>query len=332
MKHNFFLSILRGPAQVIFQANALTGALILLGICVGAIASGKWEIAVGAPLGLLVSHLTGLFLRLPKDEGVAGLWGFNGVLVGCAIPTFVAPSPLMWIVVVLCSAMTTWVRVGLNLVGAAHKVNSLTFPFVLCTWLFLASSRLLDGMDGVGLSHPMLPAIHHFDSSALLPSTLLEAIEWPLRGVAQIMLSDSAVVGLTILIALAINSPRASLWTLVGSVIGTYGAIWAGGSQVAVESGLYGYSPALTAVALGAVFYPSSVGSAIWATLGAIVTLFVQAATNLLLEPLGLPALTAPFCITTWLFLLPLLSFAPNHKADHSSWHKEKSSTADSNN
>jgi urea transporter len=239
--------------------------------------------------------------------------------------TFLGNTPLGWLALVLCAAMTTWVRKGLDRVGATHKVSSFTFPFVLGTWIFLAAARVLAGLDEVGLSHPMLPAIHHLDAVATAPASLWEWIEWPLKGISQIMLIDSWVTGALFLLGLLLSSPWAALWAFVGSAIGTYGALLFGGSEIAISSGLYGFSPALTAIALGSVFYKPSWRSAIWAAIGAMVTLFVQAATNVFLEPLGLPALTAPFCLTTWLFLLPLLKF-DKHKVeeeDHSTWHRK---------
>jgi urea transporter len=36
-----------------------------------------------------------------------------------------------------------------------------------------------------------------------------------------------------------------------------------------------------------------------------VVTVFVQAAMNAWMLPYSIATLTAPFCITTWLFLLP---------------------------
>lgn len=320
----FFLQLLRAPSQVMFQRSAIGGVLIMAGIFWGAIAGGHAEVAIGAIVGAVVSTLTGHLLRLPADEGEAGLWGFNGVLVGCAFMTFLGSTPLSWAALLFASAMSTWVRHGLDRVGSAHKVSSFTFPFVLCTWLFMAAARLLSGLDEVGLSHPMLPAIHTFDSPAQPPASLLQAIEWPLRGVGQIMLLDSWVTGLLFLLGLLLSNPWAALWAFVGSAVGTYGALLYGAGESVVSSGLYGFSPALTAIALGCTFYPPSWRSALWALLGAAATLFVQAATNLALEPLGLPALTAPFCLTAWLFLLPRLSLVPSHTAeapDHSFWH-----------
>ncbi len=325
-------TLLRGPAQVMFQPNATTGVLFLAGIFWGAIASGHAEVAVGGLTGLVVATLTGYILRLPTDDGQMGLWGFNGTLVGCAMMTFLGSTPLSWMALVLSSAMTTWVREGLNRIGATHKVNSFTFPFVLCTWLFLAASRVLVGLDEVALSHPMLPAIHHYDLSASGPESLWEGVMWVLRGVGQIMLLGDWVTGLLFVVGLAIASPWAALWALIGSGIGTYGALLYGASEVAVESGLYGFSPALTAIALGCVFYRPSWRSALWAVVGTITTIFAQAAMNVLLYPLGLPALTAPFCLTTWLFLLPLLHIEGKEEVDHTHWHKKHTPTTNMSN
>ncbi len=321
-----FMAILKGPAQVMFQPKTATGVLFLVGIFLGSITNHTPEVAFGGLAALVISTLTGYLLGLPLHEGEAGLWGFNGLLVGCALMTFLGNTPLGWLALLLCAAMTTWVRRGLDRVGASHKVSSFTFPFVLCTWIFLAAARVFSGLDEVGLSHPMLPAIHHFDTVASAPATLWEGIEWVLEGISQIMLLDSWQTGALFLLGLLVSSPWAALWAFVGSAIGTYGALLFGGSEVAVSSGLYGFSPALSAIALGAVFYHPSWRSALWAALGATATLFVQAATNVFLEPLGLPALTAPFCLTTWLFLLPLLKFDKRkaEEEDHSTWYRKE--------
>lgn len=100
-----------------------------------------------------------------------------------------------------------------------------------------------------------------------------------------------------------------------------------------VTSGLYGFSAVLTGIALGCTFYKPNLRSAIWTVLGIIVTVFVQGAMNALLGPFGIATLTAPFCITTWLFLLPRLNIdnptphdesSKHLRPDHSQWHKRK--------
>ena len=110
----FLRILLRGAAQVMFQCNAWCGLLFLAGIFWGAYSSGLPEVAWGALLGVMVSTATGFILNLQPEEGQEGLWGFNGILVGCAFPTFLGDTIWMWIALALCAALTTWVRTGLN--------------------------------------------------------------------------------------------------------------------------------------------------------------------------------------------------------------------------
>ena len=79
----------------------------------------------------------------------------------------------------------------------------------------------------------------------------------------------------------------------------------------------------LTAIALATVFYKPNFRSALWAVLGILVTVFVQAGMYMLMAPVGIATLTGPFCITTWLFLLPLVRFDDEERPDHSNWYPE---------
>ena len=114
--------LLRGAGQVMFQNNAWTGLFFLAGIFYGAVSGGTPLVAWGALLGLVVSTMTGYLLGLPETDGNQGLWGFNGILVGCAFPTFLGNTLYVWLALVLCAALTTWVRAGFN--------NILTLYFV----------------------------------------------------------------------------------------------------------------------------------------------------------------------------------------------------------
>jgi urea transporter len=61
----------------------------------------------------------------------------------------------------------------------------------------------------------------------------------------------------------------------------------------------------LTAVALGTVFNKPGLRVAVYAALGTVFTVVAQAAFNVALTPLAIPALTGPFVLVTWMFLLP---------------------------
>ena len=132
------------------------------------------------------------------------------------------------------------------------------------------------------------------------------------------------------LIGLLLSSPWAALWAAIGSALGAVVAAVLGASGANIAHGLYGFSAVLTAIALATVFYKPSLRSAIWALIGIVATVVVQAAMNVMMMPVGIATLTAPFCITTWLFLMPMYKF-DSDEPDHSSWHdkpKRVSTTA----
>ena len=314
-------TLLRGAGQVMFQNNAWTGLLFLAGICWGSWQSGMLIVFWGALAGLIVSTATGCLLRFPCRDGEQGLWGFNGILVGCALPTFLGNTGWMWLALVLCAALTTWVRAGLNKVMAPWRINSLTFPFVLCTWFFLLAARVLHGLPPTHMADPALPeAVATAVGGSL---RFVDLLVWWLKGIAQVFLIDSWVTGLLFLAGLAIGNWRAALWAAVGSAAALCLALLFGAPRADIAEGLYGFSPVLTAIALATVFYRPGWRSAVWALLGIAVTLFVQAGMHVLFEPLGMATLTGPFCVTTWLFLLPLIVFDEQQHPDHSNWDAE---------
>lgn len=304
-------STLRGSGQVMFQQSAWTGILFLAGIFWGAYECHTPAVAWGAVVGLVASTIAGYIVSSDKSPGEAGLWGFNGILVGCAFPTFLASTWQMWLALIFCSMLTTWVRTGMNNVMAPWKVNSLTFPFVLLTWFFLFASRMMDGISPDGLS---VPTLTEHVSTALDTSFGNLIIYW-LKGISQVFLINSWVTGLFFLAALAVCSRWAALWGALGSAISLAIAIIFKADAGDIASGLFGFSPVLTAIALGCTFYHPCWRSALWSITGIIATVFVQAGMDAFFAPFGLPTLTGPFCVTTWLFLLPQFRFTPTPEA-----------------
>lgn len=315
---DFIKVMLRGTGQVMFQNNVWTGLLFLCGIFWGAYETHTEIVSWGALLGLAVSSLTGYLLGYPTGDGEQGLWGFNGVLVGCALPTFMGNTWQMWVMLVICSALTVWVRNGMNKVMSSWKINSLTFPFVLCTWIFLMAAHAMHDM-------PVEHIAHAAAGDAVIASESLrfaDVVAGWLRGVAQVFLIDSWWTGILFLIGLAVSNLWAAIWAAIGSAAAIAVAMVFGAPASDVAAGLYGFSPVLTAIALATVFYRPNWRSAVWTLIGIVVTVFMQAAMNILVEPFGVATFTAPFCITTWLFLLPLMKLDAVDRPDHSDWHK----------
>lgn len=308
---DFPRTCLRGLGQVMFQDSAWTGLLFMVGIFWGAYAEGLPLVAWGMVVGLVVSTLTGYFLGLSDENGAQGLWGFNGCLVGCAFPTFMGDTVWMWLGLILCSAMTTWVRTGLNKVTAPLGTSSYTFPFVLCTWFFLLSTRLFAGMPPEGAATPAFPA----GVAGTLDMSFGSLVIYWLKGIAQVFLINNWVTGIFFLAALAVSSVRAAAWAAIASAFSLFLAIVWKAPAADIAEGLYGFSAVLTGIAIGATFCNKTWKTVVWGLLGVAVTVFIQAAMNAFFAPVGLATLTGPFCIATWLMLWPGYKFLqPNAK------------------
>lgn len=293
--------LLYGFSEVVLQRSILCGLLILAGIVLGSFASHTPEVICGALLGVGAATVTGMLLPESVRDGKDGLWGFNGLLVGCALPTFLESTPAMWTALILCSASTVWIRNGLNRIGTRLSVSSLTFPFVLSVWFFLFASRCLNNMPSDALC---VPALTYRMASAAIPPSAADCVIFVLKGISQIFLINDPLAGAIFLLALAASSVRAALRAACGSLTAVFLALMYGAPESLLTNGLLGFSPALTAVALGGVF-GTGIRSLLWTLTAVVFTFFLELGMQALTEPFGIPVLTAPFCITVWLFTLP---------------------------
>ncbi|WP_327010479.1 urea transporter [Dactylosporangium sp. NBC_01737] len=301
---------LRGAAQVMLQNNPVTGLLILAAIGWGTIRTGTAEVGAGALVGLLAGTGTALLLRVDATSWRQGLFGFSPLLTGAALPTFLAAEPVLWAYVVLGAAVTTVVTLALSNVLNSWGVAALTFPFVLTSWFLLMGAYQFMRIGPGALSRPALPAATPAEL-AHVPVTFEFLATGTLKGIAQVFLLDDWVSGAVILVALAVNSRAVALAAILGSAVGTALAIGLGADGTAIGKGIWGFNAVLTALALGAVFYRPMPAVAVYTLLATITAVWVQAALTTVLAPYGIPTLTAPFVVATWLFLLPKRHFAP---------------------
>jgi urea transporter len=131
---------LRGASQVFLQNNPLTGLILLVAIFWGAHAAGNPELGLGTVAGLTISTFMAILLRVDRASMKQGLFGFNGILVGVAVPTFLAHHPAMWAYVIIGAAVSTVVTVAVNNVAKTWGVSGSTAPFVFTTWLLLLAA------------------------------------------------------------------------------------------------------------------------------------------------------------------------------------------------
>ena len=297
---------LRGIGQVMFQDNPLSGALFLAAIAWGSFAAGVPQVLFGGLLGIVTATSTAQWLRVESASLRAGLYGFNGVLVGLALATFIAPGPLLWAYVVLGAAVSVVAMEATANVCKSWSMPALTFPFVLVTWLLLLGTYGFGGLAGTAL--PSAGVVAPFTSVASTRLDTGQFVQATLHSISQVFLKGSAIAALLFLAGLAVNSVAAAVAAVCGAIVAVITAHALGAESDLVTGGLLGFSPVLTAVALATVFHQPGLRVAAYAALGTVFTVVAQAAFNVALTPLAIPALTGPFVLVTWMFLLPRLA------------------------
>ncbi len=294
---------LRGIGQVMFQDHPLSGALFLAAVAWGSYAAGVPQVLFGGLVAVVAATATAQWLRVDPSSLRAGLYGFNAFLVGLALATFVAPGPLLWVYAILGAAVSVVVMAATVHVVKSWSMPALTFPFVLVTWLLLLATYGFAGLAGTAL--PAAGVVAPYESMA---ATRLDAglfLQATLLSISQVFLKGSGIAAL-----LFLAGP--------GAIVAVVTAHLLGAESDLVTGGLLGFSPVLTAVALGTVFNRPGLRVAAYALLGTVFTVVAQAAMNVALIPLAIPALTAPFVLVTWLFLLaqPVLVGADADRAE----------------
>lgn len=128
-----FLIVGRGLGQVMFQNNAVSGLLMLVGI-----ACNSWLLALLALLGNFVGTVTAFFSGYSKEDIEDGLYGFNGTLVGIAVGVFMEPGVASLLLLVAGSMLSTWIA---RVCAYQKLLPGFTAPFILAVWLLQALCR-----------------------------------------------------------------------------------------------------------------------------------------------------------------------------------------------
>ena len=258
-------ALLNGFSQVLLLRNPLCGLCCLLAILLTAPG-----LVGGALLGALAGLLTAQRRNYDRTDRQAGLYCYNGVLIGILISAVLPWSAIMPPLIIAAGGLSSiithqWRKRGGKLLIAY------TAPFVLLGWVTLLVAE--PGASVVAEAEPLYALA---------------------RGVGQIFLLDHPLAGLLIIIGMFIANPYAAMWAVIGSAIGG-GVALLTDQAPAAWMGLYGFNAALAALAF------SRQGERPWVTLLAI-------ALALLLQPLfklmPVAGLTAPFVVACWLMHL----------------------------
>jgi urea transporter len=306
----FFEDCLRGVGQVMFMNNPITGLLVL----VAAWTYDPW-LGFGGTVGVMVSTLTALLLGFDREAIRLGLFGFNGVLCGLALATFLAPPwdgvSTVWIVAVSAGSSVAMAALA-ALFGGAWGVPPFTFAFNISVLLFLVSGlHMVRGRVGE-LVEPTAPAVTgpavsgalRESATAVGGTDAIGVLNAVFRGIGQLFFVNSIIGGVLVLIGILICSRIAALFAVIGSVIGMLVGIALGASGVQVYNGLWGFNSYDACLAIAGVFYVLTWRSALLGMACAAYTALLFGAIGSFLGPWGLPAMTLPFCFGVLTFVM----------------------------
>lgn len=271
---NFLRIVLRGIGQVMFQGHAGTGILFLVGI-----AFASPLMAVGAISGALIGPVVAALARFDGKEIEDGLHGFNPVLVGIATVFYLKPEPLTWVLLIVGCVVATFLTFAMR---RYLQFPTYTAPFIIVTWLVLIGAH---GMAGTAIDVVPVSAAH-------TPSGFVAEV---LAGAAEVMFGATVVTGILFLAGIALCTWRHAVLGLLGSIVGTLVALYHNDPSSTVHMGIYGYNAVLAPIAV--YLWGKSLLIAILAAMISVPL------TEFFPSWLGIPALTAPFVVASWIII-----------------------------
>lgn len=260
--------LLRGIGQIVLQANALTGSLLL-----AALALNDLRLACAALVGSAAASMTAVLTGAERRDVEQGLHGFNGALAALIAVLF-APHQLAAI------ALVPLVAIGAALVQRAMRAS-------LARWRQCPYSSPCLAVTALWL--PFV-ALQHADGATAAPvPTLASAADALLSGIAQTTFAQGAWAGALVVAGLAVASRRAAAFALGGAIVSTVLLTALGASDASLADGLLGFNGALAALALMSRGPRAALAAA---ALAALIQWLAMRA--------GIPVFTAPFALAAW--------------------------------
>ncbi|XP_027741593.1 urea transporter 2-like [Empidonax traillii] len=259
----FFDWVLRGISQVMFVNNPVSGLIVLAGF----VLQNPWW-ALTACLGTVVSTLTALILGQDRSAIAAGLYGYNGILVGSLMAVFSSKGDYYWwllLPIALLSMTCPIFTSALASVFCKWDLPVLTLPFNLALTLYLAASG---------------PHNLFFPTTVIQPATATPNITW----------TDAEITMF--------------LHAVIGSAVGMLAGLSLATPFSQIYSGLWGYNSSLSCVAVGGMFYALTWQTHLLAIACALFSAYLGAAVSSMLSVFGVPSGTWSFCLSALTFLL----------------------------
>ncbi|MBY0120391.1 urea transporter [Bacillus sp. S/N-304-OC-R1] len=290
---SFITASLKGISQVILIENAISGLIILLAIMVSSIFEG-----IIALLSAFIGTFIGKIGGMEEQKVNQGLLGYNSVLTGMALMLFLTGSN-RWIFALGGAAIAAIFTAAIVYLMRNTGIPILTFPFIVLTWIILLTPYKLHAIN-------LSPELEPQNLSVLGPELTekVDFIEGIFNGIGQIYLLDEPLSGILLFVAVFFAGWKLGLYAILGNITALIFAYFLGAEHTLMMLGLYGYNAILTILAVSAVFNEKqNFLTVLIGIISACLAVLITASVDALLIPFGLPALTMPFVLATWIIL-----------------------------
>jgi urea transporter len=271
----FYDPYLKGIGQIMLQENSITGIIFLIGILLN-----SPLLALGLLVGTIVGTLTAQLFKYDQGNINSGLYGFNAALVGIAMLVFFHSTVMVWIGIILLSALST---VLMNFC-LQKKIPIFTFPFILLVWIALYFFHNVS---------PVEPPTAE-ELAGLIPESFdLKNFGF---GYGEVIFQGSFISGVLFMIAVYISNPNASLYGMAGSFVATVFAFLIIDKFDAVQQGWFTFNAVLCAITFSGLERKNGVY--------VLIAVFLSVVIENVMMDKGLIFLTFPFVLATWITLL----------------------------
>ncbi|XP_026994097.2 urea transporter 2-like [Tachysurus fulvidraco] len=290
--------VLRGAAQVMFVNNPISGLIIFAGL----ILQNRWW-ALNGFVGTLFATISALILRQNRGAIAAGLYGYNGILVGLLMAVFSNAGDWYW-----------WLLLPNIFMSMACPIVSSALASINSRWdlpVFTLPFNILVCLHMVATGHYNL----HFPQVLIQPRNSFPNITWseldyallfrsvPV-GIGQVYGCDNPWTGVIFIVALFISSPITCAHAVIGSAVGMVSGLALAAPFQSIYFGLWGYNCVLACIAIGGMFYALTWQVHLLSIACAFFCAYLGSAIANIMATFGLPACTWPFCLSALMFLL----------------------------
>ncbi|MEX2948560.1 urea transporter [Staphylococcus warneri] len=285
--------ILKNISQVLLINNHYTGLLVLIALFIG-----DWKAGLSALIASIIAYVLAPHVNYSQQEINDGLAGFSPVLTAIALTLFLNENWAGILITLVATVLTLPVGSAIREWLKPYGIAMLTAPFVIVTWFAVSISEQVSAVKTpLNIIPGTVESIVKNNSSEHV-----DIIKSTLEGFSEVFLLPSIWAGLLILMGILIGSRKATVYAMIGNILGFAIVAVLGGNSSDINQGLFGYNLILTAIALGTTF-KTSINTYLSTVLGLLLTVLLHLGLNTMLEPIGLPSLTMPFILATWIML-----------------------------